>query len=262
MTRRIITRNDWVALRKYATYRSSHKGPMGYEGCQPRLPYGGMPRNVLPWPAEWTIPARADWPAMIKERQGKMLASLTRGKIGVHDQGSTSRCWVHGSVRAVELLRIYEGQSPLMLSPDSVAYPIEGTRDRGGYPEHACEQLAIGGACPQSAWPESELAPTNADKDWEEKALNHVLLRWIEIKTWDQQIYCGLNSIPVSIGLGWWGHLVCQVEPVVLGKSDVGIDFDNSWGNDWGYNGSGILDEESGTADLGAFAPISETFSS
>jgi len=160
----------------------------------------------------------------------------------------------------MELLRIYEGQPSLMLSPDSVAYPIEGTRDRGGYPSDACDQLAIGGACPMDAWPEAELSPKNAAKNWKEQALNHALLRWVKVSTWQQQITLGILRIPIAIGLGWWGHLVCQVDPVIISKAEVGIDFDNSWGADWGENGSGILDEESGTADLGAFAPISETF--
>ena len=111
-----------------------------------------------------------------------------------------------------------------------------------------------------SAWPENELSPRNADKDWQEQALNHVLLKWLNVKTFEQQITLAIHRVPIAIGLSWWGHLVCQLDPVQIGRNDFGIGIDNSWGADWGDNGYAILDEESATADLGAFAPLSETF--
>lgn len=147
-----------------------------------------------------------------------------------------------------------------MLSPDSVAYPIEGTHDRGGYPGDACQQMHTGGACPMSAWPEGDLSPRDANPDWKELALDNVLISWIKVSTWDQQITLALHHIPVAIGLRWWGHLVCQLDPVLTDRGDIAIGIDNSWGSSWGDNGYGILDRRSGTADLGAFAPISQTW--
>jgi hypothetical protein len=147
-----------------------------------------------------------------------------------------------------------------MLSPDSVAYPIEGTRDRGGYPGDACQQMHTDGACPMSAWPEGDLSPRDANPNWKELALDNVLISWIKVSTWDQQITLALHHIPVAIGLRWWGHLVCQLDPVLTDRGDVAIGIDNSWGSSWGENGYGILDRRSGTADLGAFAPIAQTW--
>jgi len=158
------------------------------------------------------------------------------------------------------MLRLWQNLSPMLLSPDSVAYPIEGTRDRGGWGEDAADQMAKGGACPQELWPEGDLSPKKADPNWEEAALNHVLLKWIYVDSWEKQITLAIRDIPVAIPLMWWGHLVCQTGPHLDDKGNVGIWIDNSWGDDWGEDGSAVLDEESGYASSGAFAPIAQTY--
>lgn len=260
MATTIITRREWMRLRIEASKRARIKVPKLYAGCrQPRImPWSGA--TVFPWPTEMPIIPREAWSDMIRDQKGSFLHSMREGVLPPHDQGSTNRCWAHGSVRAVELLRLWENQQPILLSPDSVAFPIEGTRDRGGWPEDACEQLASGGACPLAAWPEGELSPKNADKDWQDQALRHVLIRWVWVDSFAKQMTLALRRIPVAIPLMWWGHLVCQTDPEILGPNKFGLRIDNSWGADWGDDGSAVLDEESATTVAGAFAPISETF--
>lgn len=256
----IITQKDWTKLRIEASKRAGLLVPYMYQGCRsPKiLPMkGGL---IEPWPKELPLIPRSEWADRIKDQAGTFLHNKWGMKLPVHDQGNTSRCWAHGSTRAVELLRLWENQEPLLLSPDSVAYPIEGTKDQGGWPEDACKQLAKEGACPQAAWPEAELSPENADKNWKDQALNHVLLRWLWVSNFNEQMTCALRRIPVAIPLWWWGHLVCQTDPELIGTNEFGIRFDNSWGSNWGDDGSAILDEESGTTVAGAFAPLSETF--
>jgi len=256
----VITKTDWHRLGLESTKRANQPRSSTYNGCHARHHLQAPLSSLKEWPAEMPVIPRDAWPELIEKGKGNFLSDLRHGKLPPHDQGSTSRCWVHGSARAMEVLRLWEGQPALLLSPDSIAYPIEGTRDRGGYPGDACQQLSEGGACPQSAWPEGELSPRNADKDWKELALNHVLLSWLNVKTFAQQMTLAIRRVPGAIGLGWWGHLVCQLDPIQIGRNDFGLGIDNSWGADWGNNGYGILDEESATADLGAFFPLSETF--
>jgi len=120
--------------------------------------------------------------------------------------------------------------------------------------------MAEGGACPQSAWPEGELSPKRAAKDWEEQALDHVLLKWVWVSNWEQQMTCAIHRIPVATVIPWWNHLVCFTGPTLDDKGVPAIWFDNSWGESFGEDGAAIMDEESGTTTPGSFAAISQTF--
>lgn len=257
----IITCKKWLSLQDEARQRANCPPGQPYTGAWHETPDRPRPSCIRQWPSTLPIYPRSAWPYLIKEQAGTFLANIRGDKLPPHDQDGRSRCWVHGSVRALEILRLYQCQKPLLLSPDSVAYPIEGTRDRGGWPSDACAQLAKAGACAQTLWPENDLAPTNADPNWQADALKHTLLQWVETTTFEQQMTLLLHRIPIAAALSWWGHLVCFLEPVLLDNGGIGIGFDNSWGANWGENGYAILDEESATAASGSFAPISLTFS-
>jgi len=232
----------------------------GTEGClQRKTPYGHI-GGVTPASFFFPIIPRASWKAIIENDGGPWSHDLCMDNLPPHDQGWTKYCWTHGSVRAVEVLRIYQGQDPLILSAESVAVPLTGGRNRGGSPDEALHQLMEFGACRQELWPPNELNEKKADPRWKEDRLDHVVLNWLDVLSWEVQITLALHRIPVAIGLRWWGHLVCQLDPVILPNGEVGIGCDNSWGADYGENGYFLLDEKHGTADLGAFAPISETF--
>jgi hypothetical protein len=230
-------------------------------GCRHRIStYAALPHVKA---AHEILPRidRAEWPERIRDGKGTFLYDLTQGKLPPHDQGNTNYCWAHGSVRAVEILRRFSGQAPLLLSAESVAVPVTGGRNRGGSPDEALYQIQTAGACAQTFWPLNDRDQANAKPGWQQNALKHAIISWLDVATFDDQMTLALHRIPVAIGLGWWGHLVCQLEPVQLGQNEFGVGFDNSWGADYGDNGHAILDEEHATADLGAFAPISETFS-
>ena len=230
-------------------------------GClQRKIPYGCIAHIPKATEIIGTIP-RKEWAELIAEGKGTFLHDLTKGKLPSHDQGGTNYCWAHGSVRTAEVLRVFEGQSPIILSAESVAVPVTGGRNRGGYPEEALHQLRNYGACDQSYWPKNDRNEKNAQSGWEEDAKRHRLIRWMDVKGFEMQMTLALLRIPVAIGLGWWSHLVCQLDPIHYGGNDFGLGCDNSWGSDYGDQGHFELTERRGTADLGAFAPITENFS-
>ena len=256
----IVTADNAADQIELARCRAGLAPGQRYRGCLRRTTrYGRQPgfikaANVFP-----RIP-REQWKDLIIEGKGTFLGDLTRPVLAPHDQGDTNYCWAHGCVRAVEALRVYEGQAPMILSAESIAVPITSGRNRAGTAAEALRQLADQGACKQSLWPLNERDVRLADPRWMLERQNHVVLNWMDLEDFDDQITLALHRIPVPIGLDWWGHEVCQLDPVILPDGSVGIGCDNSWGADYGDNGYFLLDEAHGTSDLGAFAPISETW--
>jgi hypothetical protein len=230
-------------------------------GCLPKRAAYAARHFLIPASKIFPTIPRSDWIPMIRDGQGDFLSDRRKNILPPHDQGQTNYCWAHGSVRALEVLRVWEGQRPVILSAESVAVPLTGGRNRGGYPDEAVQQLHDYGACEQTYWPNNSRDERTAKKGWIDNRLLFQIINWLDVIGWDLQITLALHRIPVAIGLGWWGHLVCQLDPVEIDSKTVGIGIDNSWGSDWGENGYGVLTERRGTADLGAFAPLSATFS-
>jgi hypothetical protein len=229
-------------------------------GCLPRRSaYGHYAGAIRATDLIEPIP-RSLWPQLIAAGAGNWLHDLTRHHLPPHDQGDTKYCWAHGSVRALETLRVFEGQEPEILSAESVAVPVTGGQNRGGYPEEALDRLICHGACQQNLWPKNDRDISHALPGWEDDGLNHRVIRWLDVDGFAMQMTCAILRIPVAIGLRWWHHLVCQLDPIHLPDGRFGLGCDNSWGADYGDNGYFILAEEKATADLGAFAPISATF--
>ncbi len=57
-----------------------------------------------------------------------------------------------------------------------------------------------------------------------------------------------LLGFPVTMGLVWWGHLVCGVDPVVIERDRFGILIVNSWDYTWEDGGFAVLDENKSIA--------------
>ena len=229
------------------------------DGCLPRYSVFGSIVNVPPTQSIFPRIPRSEWSKLIREGQGSFLSNVVGSALPPHDQGSTNYCWAHGSVRAVELRRYWSYLQSALLSAESVAVPLTGGRNRGGSPDEALTQLQQYGACRQVLWPLNDRNINHAEDGWKDDREYHVILSWLDVENFDDQMTLALHRIPVAIGLRWWSHLVCQLDPLDFGNGNFGILCDNSWGADYGDNGRFELDQKHGTADLGAFAPLSVT---
>ena len=229
-------------------------------GCRERKSaYGAKPTLVRLRDVMNVIP-RKDWREIITANKGVFLHDLCQGVLPPHDQGQTNYCWAHGTTRTLEVLNVWSGKRPQLFSAESVAVPLTHGENRGGTSDEALQQLCDKGACPAGMWPSNDLDASHADNGWQVVALRNRIMAWIDVNGFEEQITCAIRRLPVAIGLRWWGHLVCQVDPVILPDNTIGIGFHNSWGDGFGDHGYGLLTESRGTADLGAFAPLSATW--
>lgn len=249
----VITKTDWTTTAGEASLRRHGTPELTYVGCHARqTPYGTLP-EVPPARLYVRKIDRAEWPERIRDRIARRLFERTRQILPNHNQENRSSCWVQAPIRAVEICRFLQGMSPHLLSPESVLIPIDGARDRGGDPLEAILQLQDHGACHQKLWPANDFNSRHADPLWETDRTRHKIIRFVDLRDWEEQISFALHDLPHVIALEWWKHAVCGLDPELIGNNDVGIRIDNSWGQ-WGDQGTKVLDEESGTAaDWGAY---------
>ena len=259
MTLVIDESNFRDAYEEHQDRLSSHRA-LPDPGCLERLSnYGhllfapGADLFILPIP-------RKEWPAMIRAGQGSWLHDMVKDVLPPHDQGQTNYCWAHAPTRAHEVNNLWEGEAPFELSAESVAVPITGGANRGGRIEDAVQQIVNHGQCIQAMWPKNSRDIKSPNPEWKDNRRHFRFLTHADVNGFDMQMTFALLRIPVAIGLRWWGHAICQLDPILFDDGTFGIGCDNSWGKSYGDNGYFILTEKRGTADLGAIAPLSSTF--
>ena len=223
---------------------------------------------------------RDQWPARIKalyeSKQDLRSVADAAGQL-VKDQDGLSLCWAYGSTSAAEVNNILMGEGYKNLAPESVAGPITGWQNEGGYAEPAAVQLTNYGACTMDFLDApNSLNPAAWKPGWQTEALDNRFDHGFYDVPQDFDTVCtillgGVDGTPhpVAAGLSWWGHLVCYYNPAMWvngvlwqagqplptpgAKVTYGVLFRNSWG-DWGDNGYGTLTEAKAVPD-GASMP-------
>ena len=172
------------------------------------------------------------------------------------DQDGKGYCWAHSSTSATMLMRAKQGEPYVELSAFAVACIIKGYRDQGGWGAESLEWIAQNGIPSSVTWPLQSMSRSNDNPTMRADAAKHKVTEWMDLqpRSKAQLVTCLLLNIPVVSDFNWWGHSVCTMSLISLNPFRTLIW--NSWSDDWGDNGTGILEGSKAIPD-GMIAPRS-----
>lgn len=196
---------------------------------------------VEPFPSNLEIP-ETDWQGIIEEHEERKLRVsdlVSQAGLPSKFQDQTNLCWAFGPVHLLEVQRVVQNQPMISLSPASVAGPINGFQNKGGWGEDAMRQLCSVGAVPTSLWPDTAIDKRYYTASNKAVARDYRVTKWwrLEPRNRKQHISCLLLRIPVAVGLNYWRHEVDDYE-AVWHNGQIGVRFRNSYGPNWPSNGA------------------------
>ena len=225
-------------------------------GEHPRFSaYGSIPGTVR---FEDVMPPkipRGEWAQRIAEMDRIGGWATNRFTWAPRNQQQTNFCWANGPCTAAEVAASLQGLPHVEWSAASVACPITGWSNQGGWGADAIEYLVSTGACSTAIWPNAAISRSYisaADKD----RPNRKVLEWIDVppNDFDALATCLLLGFACAVGYDFWSHEVCACRLVQISGSSYGVEIRNSWGS-WGsknangVDGFSILAEGKGTPD-------------
>lgn len=218
----------------------SLKGPEGYAGVA-----DSFPSDLLIDPSEFEPRIKE-----LEERKSRLSdLSLLEG-LPCKDQNGTNLCWANGPTHCTEIIRLLQGQSMIIISPASVAGPVNGFRNQGGWGKEALDQIISHGAVPVDKWPANAISKQYYTEENKQLAMNYRVIEWVELEPRNMQQLASLllRRIPVAVGYNWWSHEITAVDAVWLDGA-LAIRIRNSWGMGWGDKGFSILQGSKAKAD-------------
>jgi len=216
-----------------------------------------------------------------KVRNKTQISDIMRRKgVPCLNQKNRGYCWMHSGTAALMAVRAVMNQKTVGLSAYSAACKIKNFRDEGGWGAQGVDFLVSNGVCDETVWPQCGVSRSlDTPAAWEnakqymvtEQIADLQAAQYDRTMTFDQFMTCWLLNNPTIDDHNFWGHSVMGADGVdgvslrnrcrhdISGKLLTLAEFDlcwsmndpvtagfgcrlrNSWGEDWGESGFGIL---------------------
>ena len=208
-------------------------------------------------PSEMKLIPRSEWDARIDEQEelgsslehfrktmnnGQMHASL--------DQNGQGFCWYYSITATAMYARAVAHLPYVRFSPHAGACKVKNFRDEGGWCGLSAKHAREFGFVPEAFWPQKSMSRENdTPATWAEASKYKIVEDWVDLTknvydqnlTFDQVATCLLLNIPCAVDFNWWSHSVCAIRLVRVEAGSYGLKIHNSWTDNWGENGMGIL---------------------
>jgi len=220
-------------------------------------PYGAAPGTVSLADAGVRVIPRSEWKPRLDalNRANAGIRALTLDKHPCHDQASTNYCWANGPTGCGDTIIYTTGRGNYLLSAASVACPITGFSNEGGWPADAVAYMAKKGAVRDSLWPNATISRSywndaKVQADYPNHLVSQTIADLGAQDIFEETVTCVLLGCPVATSHNWWGHAVMA----------TGLDYSdgvwyleerNSWGMDYGTQGFFKLREGNGRNQAG-----------
>ena len=238
--------------------------PQGYVGAAPPFSIDDMP--LIPM-EEW--PERIADMEATKSRLSDMYSKGNNGgRIPSLDQNGQGYCWAYSTAACIQLLRCKSNKPYVPLSAHSVACVIKNFRDQGGWGAASLEFATDRGYVPQSLWPAKSMSRSyDTAENWIAAKEFRVTEGWVDLQpaAYDRDMSiaqvgtCLLNRIPCIFDMNWWGHSIGGMDLVdvypnrsATDSRRYGTRIKNSWTDNWGDHGEGVLKDSKAFPDGGA----------